>query len=402
MISGHAFHAILWTVAAAPWGIAIEADFQTSRGVFTVVLDPEQAPLATANFVRLAEGGSFWRDSDTGAFSSAECYDGLGVGTVVNGASERFFEVGDGSIPGYEFEDEIPPGSGHLPYGVTMATHAPNTNGAAVRIFGAVADAARDGRHTVFGQVAAGPGRAVVDAIIDGGAGATVVEKVTIRNKAASLSLLEVANQSLPSVQPVSGPLEVAPGVSCILQVQQPPSSILSVNASADLRSWVPLRTRFIDVAGSAVAGIPLDSAGRPRSFYRAALATYPGDPPGIDSLGGSTIEIAGAAIATLVYEFNAGGTGGTFRNVISTTPPPLVFSGTFTVDPPDSVRLMPHSLALRVRTQGLGGAEFQWIRVGWDEDGPTGPSGRHVTRLLNSAGELIFEDSGPASWSGN
>ena len=70
---------------------------------------------------------------------------------------------GDGTGgPGYEFEDE--PNANRLVRGVlAMANRGPNTNGSQFFIVTAESCPWLDGKHTVFGQVAAGMD--VVDAI---------------------------------------------------------------------------------------------------------------------------------------------------------------------------------------------------------------------------------------------
>lgn len=385
----------LITALAVRASLALEADFHTSRGIFTVVLEPEKTPLTTANFIRLAEGGSLWRSAADGALFQTPWYDGLTVNTTVQGLDEVFFETGEAGTPGYEFQDEFHPALGHVPYVVTMATHAPNTNGAAIRIFGAQADAARDGRQTVFGSVAAGPGRPVVDAIIAAGKGTTDLHGVTIREKDAWLELLATAADSLPAMHPVQATLSVTPGVSSTLVFQQPASSVLAAHASEDLQEWQPLASRFLDASSAVSPSMVLDGAELQRRFYQPSLAVYPDQPPGVAALANTTLEIQGPGIATLIYAFDSSGTAGTYQNVISLEPPPLVFSGNFTVVMTLPPRLMPHSLQLLVRTPGLGGSEYQWIRIGWDENGSSGPLGRHITLLLDSSMNPIFEDEG-------
>jgi len=392
------WHIGLITVLAIQASAALEADLHTSRGMFTVVLEPGKVPLTTANFVRLAEGGVLWRSAEDGALYQAPCYDGLTVNTTVQGAGEAYFEVGEAGAPGYEFQDEFHPGLGHEPYVVTMATHAPNTSGAAIRVFGAQADASRDGRHTVFGKVAAGPGRTVVDSIIAAGEGATELQSVTIREKEAWVELLATAADSLPAMHPVEATLSVTPGDSSTLVFQQPASSVLAAHASADLQQWQPLASRFLDASSPGSPSMVLDGAELRRRFYRPSLAVYPGQPPGVAALAGTTLQIQGPGIATLIYEFDSTGTAGAYQNVISLEPPPLVFSGNFTVETSPPPRLMPHSLQILVRTPGLGGSEYQWIRIGWDEIESSGPQGRHVTLLLDASMNPIFEDAGPAS----
>ena len=385
---------------AVQLAVALEADFHTSRGIFTVVLDPEKTPLTTANMVRLAEGDTLWRSAADGSLFKKPFYDGLPVVNTAADAVEAFFEIGDAGEPGYEFQDEFHADLGHEPYVVTMATRAPNTNGGAIRIFGSQASASRDGRHTVFGKVAAGPGRTVVDAIIAAGDSGTEIQGVTIRDKEPWVEFLASAGGSLPAMEPAPAGLSVVPEVSSTLLFQQNASSILTAYASEDLHDWQPLTSRFIDAFSPGLPTMVLDEAKLDRRFYRLSQAIYPAQPPGVAMLANTTLQIQGPGIATLIYAFDSSGSAGTYQNVISTEPPPLVFSGNFTVENDPPPRLMPHSLQLLVRTPGLGGSEYQLIKIGWDQVVPSGPVGRHVTLLLDGSMIPVFEDHGTTTLS--
>jgi cyclophilin family peptidyl-prolyl cis-trans isomerase len=118
------------------------ATFHTSSGAIEIELYDEDAPRTVANFVELAEKGS---------------YDGLGFhrvipGFMVQGGCPR----GDGTGgPGYEFEDE--PNAHKVVRGaLAMANRGPNTNGSQFFIVTAGECSWLDGKHTVFGRVTAG------------------------------------------------------------------------------------------------------------------------------------------------------------------------------------------------------------------------------------------------------
>jgi peptidyl-prolyl cis-trans isomerase A (cyclophilin A) len=142
-----------------------QATFHTSAGSFTVAL-MEHAPKTVENFTALATGGREWRDPRDGATKTEPLYDG----TVFHRVIENFMIQGgdpEGTGrggPGFEFEDECPPGgpSFDRPGLLAMANAGPNTNGS--QFFVTVAPAPwLDGKHTIFGEVV--EGMDVVEAI---------------------------------------------------------------------------------------------------------------------------------------------------------------------------------------------------------------------------------------------
>ena len=127
------------------------ATLHTTQGPIGVEFFDEDAPKTVDNFVSLARGGF---------------YDGISFHRIipefmVQGGCPR----GDGTGgPGYEFEDE--PNDRRIVRGaLAMANRGPNTNGSQFFIVTADACPWLDGKHTVFGRVAAGMD--VVDKISD-------------------------------------------------------------------------------------------------------------------------------------------------------------------------------------------------------------------------------------------
>jgi cyclophilin family peptidyl-prolyl cis-trans isomerase len=119
-----------------------QATMHTNHGAIELELFDEAAPKTVDNFVKLS------RDS---------YYDGLIFHRVikdfmVQGGCPQGTGTGG---PGYEFEDEI---NEHkvVRGALAMANRGPNTNGS--QFFIVTTDAAPwlDGKHTVFGRVAAG------------------------------------------------------------------------------------------------------------------------------------------------------------------------------------------------------------------------------------------------------
>ena len=95
------------------------ATVSTTKGEFTITLDPATAPLTTNNFVVLSryhyyDGAPFHR---------------IIPGFVVQGGDAVGSPLGTGN-PGYQFVDELPTAEPFYPLGsVAMANSGPNTNG---------------------------------------------------------------------------------------------------------------------------------------------------------------------------------------------------------------------------------------------------------------------------------
>jgi len=145
------------------------ARIDTTKGPITILLANEKAPLATANFVGLAEGTL---DASIGK----RFYDGLTFhrveeGFVVQGGDP----AGDGSgDPGYNFPDEFDPTLRHdAPGVVAFANYGADTNGSQFYITLAEAPVLDDS-YTVFGRVI--EGMDVVEKLAAG----DVMTKVTI------------------------------------------------------------------------------------------------------------------------------------------------------------------------------------------------------------------------------
>jgi peptidyl-prolyl cis-trans isomerase A (cyclophilin A) len=142
------------------------ATFVTSLGEFKVRLMPEHAPKTVANFTELAAGGREWTDPRTGQRTTDRLYDG----TVFHRVIGDFMIQGGDPLgqgvggPGYQFEDEVPPGgpSFDRPGLLAMANAGPNTNGSQFFVT-VVPTPWLTGKHTIFGEVT--EGMDVVDAI---------------------------------------------------------------------------------------------------------------------------------------------------------------------------------------------------------------------------------------------
>ena len=172
---------------------SLAATLHTNRGDIRVTLFPDHAPKTVRNFVELAEGTREWKDPSTGRTQREPFYDGVTFHRVIPGfmiqGGDRL-GTGTGG-PGYTFDDEIHPELDFTaPYKLAMANAGTRggrgTNGS--QFFITVAPTTwLQGKHTIFGEVADAPSRAVVDEIAatptgrgDVPAQPVVIEKVTV------------------------------------------------------------------------------------------------------------------------------------------------------------------------------------------------------------------------------
>lgn len=166
----------------------------TNKGDINVVLFPNDAPKTVESFVGLATGEREYSD-DADRSNPTPFYDGLIFHRVIPGFMiQGGCPLGQGiGGPGYQFDDEISPDKDYSkPYLLAMANAGKRggrgTNGS--QFFITVAPTPHlTGKHTIFGEVADGPSREVVDAIASVPTGAmdrpvedVVMEKVTVHN----------------------------------------------------------------------------------------------------------------------------------------------------------------------------------------------------------------------------
>ncbi len=145
----------------------LHATLKTNQGDIRLNLFPNHAPKTVSNFVELAEGTREWTHPETRAKTQTPLFDGTVFhrvipGFMVQGGDPR----GDGrGGPGYQFGDEFHPELVFdRPYLLAMANAGPGTNGS--QFFITVGRTPHLNRkHTIFGEVADGPSREVVDRI---------------------------------------------------------------------------------------------------------------------------------------------------------------------------------------------------------------------------------------------
>ncbi len=143
------------TVAAPPVPTGPTVVFDTSMGRMTCKLFTEQSPLATANFIGLAEGTKQFTDPATGKLTKGvHFYDGTTFhrvipGFMIQGGDRRGDGTGDA---GYSFNNED---TANLvfdtPGRLAMANAGPNTNGTQFFIT-EVPYPDLNGKYTIFGQ----------------------------------------------------------------------------------------------------------------------------------------------------------------------------------------------------------------------------------------------------------
>lgn len=138
--------------------MAVQAEFVTTEGSFTVKLFEDEVPNTVANFVGLAEGTKEWTDPRTRQKTTTPYYNGIIFHRVIDGFMIQGGDpLGQGvGGPGYEFADEFHPRLRHDRAGIlSMANRGPNTNGGQFFITLAPTPHLND-RHSVFGKVTSG------------------------------------------------------------------------------------------------------------------------------------------------------------------------------------------------------------------------------------------------------
>lgn len=148
----------------------MKATIHTNHGDINVVLFPNEAPNTVANFVGLATGEKAYQD-DAGRTNPTKFYDGLTFHRIIAGFMiQGGCPLGEGyGGPGYVFDDEPHPDKHFTkPYLLAMANAGKRggkgTNGS--QFFVTVSTPTYlNGKHTIFGEVADGPSREVVDKI---------------------------------------------------------------------------------------------------------------------------------------------------------------------------------------------------------------------------------------------
>ena len=148
----------------------MKATLHTNQGDIVVELFPHHAPKTVDNFVGLAKGEKEYKD-EAGRTNPTPFYDGLIFHRIIpNFMIQGGCPLGQGfGGPGYTFDDEIHPDKDFTkPYMLAMA----NAGKRWARAPTAPSSSSPrrpttwlQGKHTIFGEVADGPSREVVDKI---------------------------------------------------------------------------------------------------------------------------------------------------------------------------------------------------------------------------------------------
>ena len=129
------------------------AVIETTMGTLTCKLYKEQAPVATATFVELAEGTRPWTNPETHITSKGKYYNGLHINRVIPdfmvqqqeypaGVDDAGFSYSIETVPGLEFD---------RPGRLAMANDGPTKNDSSWFVTDAMAHSL-DNKFTIFGQ----------------------------------------------------------------------------------------------------------------------------------------------------------------------------------------------------------------------------------------------------------
>ncbi len=129
------------------------AVIETTMGTLTCKLYKEQAPVATATFVELAEGTRPWTNPETHIMSKGKYYNGLHINRVIPdfmvqqqeypaGVDDAGFSYSIETVPGLEFD---------RPGRFAMANDGPTKNDSSWFVTDAMAHSL-DNKFTIFGQ----------------------------------------------------------------------------------------------------------------------------------------------------------------------------------------------------------------------------------------------------------
>lgn len=319
-ISGRRFSAILAAGVAllsATCGWAqngIFADFTTSLGSFTCVLDYTNAPKAVANFIGLATGGRPWLNMPTGTARTNAFFDGLTFHRVIAG-----FMIQSGSPnaqgtdgPGYAFPDEFKPvlrfnGAGVL----AMANSGPKSNGSQYFVTVAPTPWLND-VHTIFGWVVSGTNviTAISQVVTDVEKPLTnvVVQRVAIRRVGTAAQAFDINAQALPIVRNVGLKATNAAGQVAITFSNRPYADN-RLYSSTNLASW-SATSLGIEGAGAGTNTL-YASPGSPAGFYQFAQVQYASSTFAPKALRNRTLtlSISGGGVLRIVFDGSGGGT---------------------------------------------------------------------------------------------
>jgi len=295
------------------------AHVDTTEGRVTVSLQYDEAPLAVANFITLAEGTRPHVDAATGALSTKPFYVGESFFRVINDTGFRIAQTGSGTGtnsggPGYTFKDEFDPTLRHVPYVLSMANSGPNSNGSQIFFVGNSTPSHLDDVHTVFGIITETASRLVIDSIHAAGSNGSSIQAISFeRTDPLALAFDELA-QPLPEVSSISGSLSVTPGAPVHFTPNAPFTSghKVSIFRSENLATWVQQTASFFGYDNTPAVSARIGTATSPRAFYQIAAIRYPDSPSPALMANRTLVVNAPGAGGIITFAFDASGNGGT------------------------------------------------------------------------------------------
>lgn len=352
-------------------------------------LQYDTAPLAVANFIKLAEGTQPRIDNDTGQITTEPMYIGETFYRVINNPGFRIAQTGSGTGtnaggPAYTFPDEFDPSVRHVPYVLSMANSGPNTNGSQIFFTGNATIGSLDDVHTILGVITDPASRTAIDTILASGNDGSSITGISIAADPGDTDAqaFDPDAQPIPSVTPIDGELfrtaaneiEFTPA-SPLLQ-----GDVLSVYRSDDLSSWVAFSRIFSAYDNGPIASATIESITDERAFYHLARLHHP-NAQSPSSIKGRTITLS-FPTETHIYTINASGTGGTIQVNPSSGGS---FNGTFTFN---SLTYGVHEFNFIALTNlTLGSIPFSsLVKCGIDDSNPTQLIGHQSTSYYNYA----------------
>lgn len=345
------------------------ADFETASGLddfgrFSVVLDHNFSPHATAMFIRLAEGQIPWVD-EKGKVHKKPFYDGLTFSTESNLEISSGSRTGTGrDNPGFIFQDDFR--SPATPFSIYMDNDGPNTNGSRFFIsFTATPHPVlRPGRYTRFGEVAnstnppGGNGRLLLSQISRNPSGFVRITSVGIRYQGDSAmgfqqrmnDPAQPAFRILPATSPSQFTFRKIGGRT-ILDWDEISGSISRLWESGDLETWSS-PTTSLNVPGSFDFGRDITSIVnlRRQRYFRGITTRYPDWPLSQRPLGGSVVQTqfidSTRGLIVINFTFDADGEGGSYDSSFG--------RGRFVVSDPETENPFTASLTFEATTGAL------------------------------------------------
>jgi cyclophilin family peptidyl-prolyl cis-trans isomerase len=295
----------------------IYAEFNTSLGSYTCVLNYAESPKAVGNFIGLASGQRAWLDLPSGVVKTNPFYNGITFHRVItNFVIQAGSPNGLGSDgPGYAFVDEITNTLRFDSFGMlAMANSGPDSNGSQFFVTTSPQPGLNNG-YTIFGRLYGGSN--VVYAIDHVATDANnkplanvYINSIAIRHIGSAASAFDINAQGLPLVTTLD--LSIAKtGTNASLAFNNQLHADNRLYGSSNLFNWAASQLGIETAA--PVNDTNVQSTLAPVQFFRAAQIEYASNTFAPKSLFGRTITMfyTSGIIATnlVVFDFSGGGT---------------------------------------------------------------------------------------------